>query len=93
MTIQTFNTSDAQRQLAHLIANVSQENGQVRITAGNEAQARLVSERFMLALDDLLEEDSALSDTLALMMNEEIQSILETGREEIAKGNKIPLDD
>src|SRR5689334_15088947 len=93
MTIQTFDTSDAQRQLANLIANVSQATGQIRITAGNEAQARLVSVRFMLAFDELLEEDSALSDTLALMMNEEVQSILETGRAEIAKGNRIPLDD
>jgi hypothetical protein len=93
MNIQTLNTIDAQRQLANLVASVSQANGQVRITAGDDVQARLVSERFMLAVDELLGEDSALSDTLALMLNEEAQALIETGRTEIAAGNKIPFDD
>ena len=55
--------------------------------------ARLVGEPFMQAIEQLMESDSALADTIALMLNGEVQETIKTSRDEIQVGKKIPIEE
>ena len=55
--------------------------------------ARLVDEPFMDAIETLLENDTALADTLALMLDEEAMGVIQQGQKEWKRGEKIPLKD
>ena len=69
------------------------QNKQFRIARKNKAMARLVSENFMTAIDQLIEDDPALADTLAIMLNPEIREALGQGEKDYRAGKAVPLDE
>lgn len=76
----------------NVLDSVEGEDLQFQIMYQGEPVARIVSEEFMQAIDELLATDPAFADTLALMLNEEAQEDIKKGQEEAKQGKRISLD-
>ena len=83
----------ARQNLGELLELVYYQNKQFQIARKDKPMARLVGENFMAAIDELIETDPALADTLAIMLNPEIREALAQGQKEYEAGNVIPLED
>lgn len=93
MNTVTIPALDVRRQLGELLERVYYQAQQYRIVRNKKAMARLVGEPFMQAIEQLMENDSALADTIALMLNDEVREAIKTSRKEIKEGKKIPIED
>ncbi len=89
----TIPALDVRRQLGELLERTYYQAQQYRIIRNNKPMARLVGEPFMQAIEQLMESDSALADTIALMLNGEVQETIKTSRDEIQVGKKIPIEE
>jgi prevent-host-death family protein len=87
----SISISEARDRLTELMERVHYQHKQFRIVRKDKPMARLVAEPFMVAVDTLLETDSALADTLALMLNEEAMQIIDEDQREWERGESIPL--
>jgi hypothetical protein len=76
-----------------LLERVYYQSQQFQITRKDKPMARLIGEPFMQAIDELIESDPALADTLALMLNKEALETINQGREEYQKGEAIPIEE
>lgn len=81
------------QQLGEVLERVHYQFAQFRILRKDKPMARLVNERYMQAIDHLVESDPAVADTLALMLNEEFMTIFEQGQREWAAGKRIPIEE
>lgn len=84
---------DARQQLGKLLEMAYYQNRQFQITRKDKPMARLVGERFMQAIEELVETDQSLADTLALMLNEEGLEIIQHSRQEYREGKGVPIED
>jgi hypothetical protein len=66
-----------------------------RIAGKDKPMGRLVGEAFIeqvgRVMDYIIEDEPALADTLAIMLDDGIRSAIEQGRKEWAQGERIPL--
>ncbi len=86
-------TMQLRHQLGEILERVHYQSAQFRILRKDKPMARLVNERYMQAIDDLIESDPALADTLALLLNDEFMKIFEQGKKEWAAGKHIPIEE
>jgi hypothetical protein len=93
MQTTTIQAIKARQNFGELLEMAYYQNKQFRIARKNKAMARLVNENFMTAIDQLIEDDPALADTLAIMLNPEIRKALEKGEKDYQAGKAVPLDD
>lgn len=90
-TIPTIQSSDFRSQLGNVLSRVYYQGGQVRIARNNIQMVRVVPEKFMKAIDRLIEEEPGLADTLALMLNDEAKQAINDGLAEYSAGKAISL--
>jgi len=81
----------ARRRFGELLELVHYQHQQFRIKRQNKTMARLVDESFMLAIEELIESDSAIADTLALMLNDEAQTDIKQSLKEYRQGKTRPV--
>ena len=84
---------DVRQHLGELLERVYYQAHQYRIVRKDKAMARLVSEPLMQALDELMERDSGLADTLAIMTNPEVKAGIEKSRRAFAAGERLLIAD
>lgn len=89
----TIQTIQLRANLGAVLEQVYYQAKQFRIQRKDKPMARLVNERFMSAIDQLLQDDPALADTLALLLNDEAMTIIERSRAEEVRGELIPLQE
>jgi hypothetical protein len=89
----TLSAIQLRQQLGEVLERVHYQSAQFRIMRKDKPMARLVNERYMQAIDELIESDPALADTLALMLNDEFMTIFEQGQKEWAAGKRIPIEE
>lgn len=87
----TLNAVELRQQLGEVLERVHYQAVQFRILRKDKPMARLVNEQYMEAIDQLIDTDPSLADTLALMLNEEAMAIIEQGKSELNEGNLTPL--
>ncbi len=93
MDTTNIQTLDVRQRLGELLELVYYRAHQYRILRKNKPMARLVSEPLMQAIEALIAKDSALADTLVLMVNDEMKALINKSRKELSAGQKIPLLD
>lgn len=91
-TLKTLPLMDARQHLGELVELVRYTNQQFRVTRNKRPMARLVSEPFMQALEQLMAGDPALAETLDIMMNQDMMDAIEQGTREVAEGKLLPLE-
>ncbi|MFC1961122.1 hypothetical protein ACFLYO_10470 [Chloroflexota bacterium] len=75
---------EARRKFAELLETAFYQNAQIHIHRNKKPMARLVGEPFMQAIDQLIKADPGLADTLAIMLNDEVQTALQESAEDLA---------
>ncbi len=99
VTIESQPTSDTlsmmqlRQQMGEVVERVFYQYQQFRIMRKDKAMARLVNEDYMQAIDELLETDPVVADTLSLMLNDEAMQIIAQGEREWQDGQRLPLED
>ncbi|MCZ7545100.1 MAG: type II toxin-antitoxin system Phd/YefM family antitoxin [Anaerolineae bacterium] len=92
----TVSTHEARRNFSELLELAFYKNEQIRISRNKKPMARLVGEPFMQTveklIDYIIEQHPTLADTLAIELDEEIQAIIERGREEYKAGKAMPIE-
>lgn len=88
-----LSTMQLRQQMGEVIERVYYQYQQFRIVRKDKPMARLVNEDYMQAIDELIEADPALADTLALMLNDEAMHIITQGEKEWEAGERIRLED
>jgi len=91
--LETIQSSDFRKQLGNVLNRVYYQGSQIRIIKNKQLVVRLVPEQFMVALDEIMENEPGLADTLALMLNPEIKTTIKKGLEDYEKGNVVSLDE
>ena len=91
--IPTIQSTDFRNQLGDVLNRVYYQGAQVRIVRKNLQMARVVPEKFMQAIDALIEQEPGLADTLALMLNEEAKQTIQEGLAEFKTGKAVPLEE
>jgi Lhr-like helicase len=89
----TVTAVQLRHQMGEVLERVYYQFQQYRVMRKDKPMARLVNERYMQAIDQLIESDPALADTLALMLNDEFIAIYEQGQKEWAEGKLIPIEE
>jgi len=86
---------DARRQLGELLEKAYYQNQQFRIMRKDKPMAYLIGEGFMnqlsTVIDQVIENDPALADTLTLQLNPELKALIEQGTKEKEDGHLVPL--
>jgi Lhr-like helicase len=82
----TLTPIQLRQQLGAVLERVYYQFQQFRIVRKDKPMARLVSEDFMQVIDQLIEEDPALADTIALKMNDEWQTAMTDSVEDFQAG-------
>ncbi|GEM_PF-2100714 len=84
---------ELREQLGEVLERVHYQFQQYRVMRKEKPMARIVNETYMQAIEQLLDSDSAIADTLALLLDNEAMDVLEVGEREWQEGNRIPLAD
>jgi hypothetical protein len=79
------------QQMGEVLERVHYQFQQFRIMRKDKPMARLVNEEYMQTIDQLIESDPSLADTIALMLNDEAMGIIEQGQREVRENKFIPL--
>lgn len=92
--------STIETSLIHLRNNLSSfveqahyTNTQIRLTRHNRPIARIVGEHFMLSLEELLEQDPALRETLEIMLDQNMVRMIEQSQSDARHGELRPISD
>jgi antitoxin (DNA-binding transcriptional repressor) of toxin-antitoxin stability system len=92
----TVSAHEARQKFAELIELAFYKNAQIRIERNKKPMARIVGEPFMKVLDSvidhIIEHEPAIADTLAIMIDDEIRTVIEQGIQEIKAGKLIPIE-
>ncbi len=91
MYTQTIQALELRNNLGEFLERVYYQTTQFRIQRKNRPMARLVSEPYMTALEQLILNDPSLADTLAVLMNDEAMRIIQAGDRELQAGQRISL--
>ncbi|HCS78890.1 TPA: hypothetical protein DIV55_04050 [Patescibacteria group bacterium] len=87
---------EARRKFGELLERVYYQNVKFRITRKDKPMAYLVGNEYVQTvntiIDYIIENEPALSDTLALTLNKEFQEIVKQGTKEIKAGKLIPIE-
>lgn len=93
MQTSTIPAIKVRQNLGELLELAYYQNKQFQIARRNKLMARIVSENFMAAIDELIESDPGLADTLAIMLNPEIHKAIIQGHKEYQAGNVVSFED
>ncbi|MBZ0282480.1 MAG: type II toxin-antitoxin system Phd/YefM family antitoxin [Anaerolineae bacterium] len=88
----SLNISEVRDKLTELAERTHYRFEQFRIIRQDKPLARIVSDEYMLALEQLMEANPALAETLAIMMDAEAMQAIRQGEKEIAEGNLLPIE-
>jgi len=92
----TIQAIEARQKFGELLERVYYQDKVYQITRKDKPMGYLVSDAFVERMDSIInyiiENEPALADTLAIMFDDKIRSVIEEGRKESAKGELIPLD-
>jgi hypothetical protein len=92
----TVSAHEARQKFAELLELAFYKNAQIRIERNKKPMAWIVGEPFMKVLDSvidhLIEHEPAIADTLAIMIDDEIRTVIEQGIQEIKAGKLIPIE-
>lgn len=91
MYTQTIQALELRNNLGEFLERVYYQTTQFRIQRKNRPMARLVSDQYMTALEQLIQDDPGLADTLAVLMNDEAMTAIQEGERAIQAGQRIPL--
>ena len=86
-------TMQLRQRMGEILETVCYRDSQYVITRKNKKMAYLVSNRFMSVLDRIMMEDKSLRDTIAIMMNEDLQAELKSSFEDKNAGKVVSLDE
>ncbi len=93
----TIQAIEARQRLGELLERVYYQNKVYRITRKERPMGWLVGDEFMEAVgklvDHIIENEPVLADTLAIMLDDEIRSVVERGMKERQEGKLIPLSE
>lgn len=100
MDFTTFSTqtpslkiSEVRDKLTELTERAHYRFEQFRITRKNKPLARIVSDEYMQVIDQLVEQDAGLADTIALMLNPDALSAVQEGMQAVQRGEIMPLQE
>lgn len=79
--------------LSTLVERAYHTNIQIRLTRHNKPIARIIGEHFMQNLEQLLEQDSSLRETLAIMSDKNMTDMLGQSQDDVRQGDVRPLAD
>ncbi len=88
----TIATLHLRQKMGELLEQVYYRNAQFRIARKNKVMARLVNDNYLNALEKLISSDTALEDTLWLMLDKEAQNIINQSLAQSAAGQKFLLE-
>ena len=92
----TVSTHQARKNLAQLIELAFYKAEKIQVKRNNRAMAWIVGEPFMDAVgkmvDYLIENEPALADTLAIMVDDKIRQTIEQGVKESRAGEYVPIE-
>jgi len=93
----TVSTHEFRKRLSELLELAYYKNEPVHISRSGKPMARLVGEPTMQALEEIIdyiiENDPALADTLAIMVDDDIRDAIMQGRKEWEAGERIPIEE
>jgi prevent-host-death family protein len=87
----TLNISEARDKLSELMERAHYRFEQIRIVRKDKPLARIVSDEYMEAIEQLISTHPGLADTIALMLNAEALTAIEESIKEAARGERLPL--
>ncbi len=97
MDVTTIQAIEARHNLGELLERVYYQKKAYRIARRNKAMGWLVGDEFIDAVgkmvDYIIENEPVLADTLAIMLDDEIRSVIERGTKEREEGKLIPLSE
>jgi len=87
---------EARHRFGELLERVYYQDKAYQITRKDKPMGYLVGDAFVEKIGNIInyiiKNEPALADTLAIMNDDEIRSVIEEGRREWAKGERIPLE-
>ena len=92
MSTQPISQTQLRQRLRVVLDCVHDQFQQFRVMCKDKFMARIVNEDYMRAIEQLIQDDPGLADTLALMLNDEAQAIIAESEHDLAAGRLIPLD-
>lgn len=93
MNIEEKNIAQFRDEMTDVFNRVHYTGAQFRVMRHSTPVARLVPEKFMSAIEQLLDEDSAIEETLELMLNPELGQEIEQAVSEAEAGQGIPAEE
>ncbi len=85
-----ISSKEIRYKIGELLNFVFYGGGQVRITRRKRVMAYLVGEPLMTVFNQLIEDDPALADTVALMLNKELMRNINTCQKDTKSEKKKP---
>jgi prevent-host-death family protein len=87
----SLNISEARDKLMELTERAHYRFEQFRITRHNKPLARIVSDEYMQVIDQLIEADAGLADTIALMLNQDALNAIKESMEAVQRGEIVSM--
>ena len=91
-----LSAEEARRRFSEVVSEAFYQGKKTPIARNNKPVAWIVGDPFMQGLfnffEYLIEEQPALADTLALLVDEKLRGELERGMEEYERGEAVPLE-
>lgn len=95
MQTEPIRAQDARSHLGDLLNQVYYQNKQFQINRKDKPMAWLVGQNFMemagQAIDYIIEHKPALADTMAIMLDDEMRSVIDNNKKEMASEERLPL--
>jgi PHD/YefM family antitoxin component YafN of YafNO toxin-antitoxin module len=94
--MQTVQAHEARKQLSELIEKAYYKDTHTRIKRNKKPMAWIVGDPFMKKMGDfighIIEKETALADTLAILLSDDIRETIEEGMKEAERGETVPLE-
>ena len=86
-----LNISEVRDKLTELSERAHYRFEQFQIRRKNKPLARIVSDEYMQVIDQLVEDNAGLADTIALMLNPDALNAVQAGMQAVQHGEIVPL--
>ena len=87
---------EARNRFGELLDVVFYKGAQFQISRKRKALGWLVGDPFMKSMtkliDYIMEHEPTLADTIAINLDEQLQSVLERGKKEVKAGKTVPIE-
>ena len=93
MNIEEKNIAQFRDEMTDVFNRVHYTGAQFRVMRHSTPVARLVPEKFMSAIEQLLDDDSAIEETLELMLNPEFRQEIEQAVSEAEAGQGVAAEE